>query len=275
MSTLAQPAVARTTHVDAGERSLSFGGILRSEWIKLRSLRSSWWSFGLIILIQLGITAVFVFAAVGGGRENEPATVDATIVASTIGLMFAQLVIAVLGVLVISGEYSTGQIRSSFMAVPARLPVLAAKSIVFGVATFVVGLVAVLLSYLVTILIFTSAGVEAAPADAHLWLALVGAAGYLVFLGLISLGIGAILRSTAGGIAASLGLLLVVPTIFQLIPAEWASKVGTYLPGTAGQALFPTSLGGVFEPWQALLIMLGWVAVALAAASVLIKRRDA
>jgi ABC-2 type transport system permease protein len=274
MSTLAQPAVARATHVDAAGRGVSFAGILRSEWIKLRSLRSSWWSFGLIIVIQVGITAVFTLAAVGGGQPG-PATVDDAIVASTIGLMFGQLVIAVLGVLVISGEYSTGQIRSSFMAVPARLPVLAAKSIVFAVATFVVGLLAVLLSYIMAILVFASAGVESAPADVNLWLALLGAAGYLVFIGLISLGIGAILRSTAGGIAASLGLLLVVPTIFQLIPAEWASNVGTYLPGTAGQALFPITEGGLFEPWQALLIMLGWVAAALAAASVLMKRRDA
>jgi ABC-2 type transport system permease protein len=274
MSTLAQPAIARTTHVNAGGRGLSFGGILRSEWIKLRSLRSSWWSFGLIILIQVGITGIFVMAGLGGDGAPTSATVQDAIVSSTIGLMFGQLVIAVLGVLVISGEYSTGQIRSSFMAVPARLPVLAAKSIVFAVTTFVVGLVAVLLSYLVTILVFGFADVDSAPADASLWLALVGAAAYLVFIGLVSLGIGAILRSTAGGIAASLGLLLVVPTIFQLIPAEWAAKVGTYLPGTAGQALFSNG-GGPFEPWQALLIMLGWVAAALAAASVLVKRRDA
>ena len=274
MSTLAQPDVARATHLDVAGRGLSAAGILRSEWIKLRSLRSTWWSFGIIVVIQVGIAVVFVLTTTPMEAQlPQDAVTDTVISIATLGLLFSQLVIAVLGVLVISGEYSTGQIRSSFMAVPSRLPVLAAKALVFAVATFVVALAGIVLSYLVTMPILASAGVEAAPGDPNLWVRFVAAAGYLVFIGLISLGIGAALRSTAGGIAASLGLLLVVPTIFQLIPAEWAGVVAGWLPGTAGQNLF--YLGGTFEPWQALLVMLGWVGVALTSAAILMKRRDA
>jgi ABC-2 type transport system permease protein len=274
MSTLAQPALARSSHIDASNRGLSATGIVRSEWIKLRSLRSTWWSFSIIVLIQVSIAVLFALTT--SPMATEPTTQQVTQAAvsiSTLGVLFSQLVIAVLGVLVISGEYSTGQIRSSFMAVPNRLPVLAAKALVFAVATFVVALVAIVISYVVTMPILAGNGVDAAPLEPSLWLSFVGAAGYLVFIGLISLGIGAALRSTAGGIAASLGLLLVVPTIFQLIPAEWAGVVASWLPGTAGQSLYYT--GSTFEPWQALLVMLGWVAVTLIPAAVLMKRRDA
>jgi ABC-2 type transport system permease protein len=274
MSTVAQPAVARASHLDVSHRGLSAVGIVRREWIKLRSLRSTWWSFGLIVLIEVGMAAVFAMtASYPGGELPEGAVTDAAISVTSVGLFFGQLVIAVLGVLIISGEYSTGQIRSSFMAVPSRLPVLAAKALVFSVATFVVTFGSIVVSYLVTIPIMAGAGVQAEPGDPALWLRFLGEAGFLVFLGLISLGIGAVLRSTAGGIAASLGLLLVVPTIFQLLPAEWARSIADWLPGTAGRDLF--YVGGIFEPWQALLVMLGWVAVMLTAAAVLLKRRDA
>lgn len=274
MSTLAQPELARATHLDVAGRGLSATGILRSEWIKLRSLRSTWWSFGIIVAIQVSIAVLFALTT--SPIATQPTTQQVTQAAvsiSTLGVLFGQLVIAVLGVLVISGEYSTGQIRSSFMSVPNRTPVLAAKALVFAAATFVVALASIVLSYVVTMPILAGKGVEAAPTDPALWLALVGAAGYLVFIGLISLGIGAILRSTAGGIAASLGLLLVVPTIFQLIPAEWAGVIASWLPGTAGQSMYYT--GATFEPWQALLVMLGWTAVTLIPAAVLLKRRDA
>jgi len=274
MSTLAQPSLARSSHIDASNRGLSATGILRSEWIKLRSLRSTWWSFGIIFAIQIGMAVLFSLTATDrfaqiSGDEATNAAVSVT----TVGLLFGQLVIAVLGVLVISGEYATGQIRSSFMAVPSRLPVLAAKAIVFSIATFVVTLVSIVVAYLVTMPILAGVGVQANPFDGALWLHFLGAVAYLVFIGLVSLGIGAALRSTPGGIAASLGLMLVVPTVFQLIPAAWSTTLAEWLPSSAGRNLY--YWGGTFEPWQALLVMLGWVAVFITTAAVLMKRRDA
>jgi ABC-2 type transport system permease protein len=274
MSTLAQPSLARSSHIDASNRGLSATGILRSEWIKLRSLRSTWWSFGIIVAIQIGMAVLFALTATDRfGDVSGEASRNAAVTVSTIGLLFGQLVIAVLGVLVISGEYSTGQIRSSFMAVPNRLPVLAAKAVIFAIATFVVSLASIVASYCATMPILAGVGVNADPLDGTLWLQFIGAAAYLAFIGLISLGIGAALRSTPGGIAASLGLLLVVPTVFQLISADWAKTLVEWLPGQAGQGLYYS--GMTFEPWQALLVMLGWVAVFITTAAVLMKRRDA
>ncbi|SKA89906.1 ABC-2 type transport system permease protein [Agreia bicolorata] len=274
MSTLAQPALARSSHIDASSRGLSTTGILRSEWIKLRSLRSTWWSFGIIVAIQIGMAVLFSLTATDRfGEISGAQATDAAVSVTSVGLIFGQLVIAVLGVLVISGEYATGQIRSSFMAVPSRLPVLAAKAIVFSIATFVVTLVSIVVAYFVTMPILAGAGVQANPFDGTLWLHFIGAAGFLVMIGLVSLGIGATLRSTPGGIAASLGLLLVAPTILVVIPAAWANTLAGWTPSSAGQGLY--YWGGTFEPWQALLVMLGWVAVFITTAAVLMKRRDA
>jgi ABC-2 type transport system permease protein len=274
MSTLAQPDVARATHLDVSGRGLSATGILRSEWIKLRSLRSTWWSFGIIICIQVGMAVIFSLTAQERfAAASAEASMNAAVSVTTVGLLFGQLVIAVLGVLVISGEYATGQIRSSFMAVPNRLPVLAAKAVVFSIATFVVTLASIVVSYFVTMPILAEAGAQADPLSGALWLHFIGAAAYLMFIGLISLGIGAALRSTPGGIAASLGLLLVVPTVFQLIPAEWSMTLSQWLPNSVGQNLYYWD--GTFEPWQAALVMLGWVAALLSVAAVLMKRRDA
>jgi ABC-2 type transport system permease protein len=266
---------ARSTYIPVTGRSISAGGILRSEWIKLRSLRSTIWSFAIMFVIQIGFGVIVALnSRVPNGAPVTPAMVTENAVsASTIGIFFAQLVVAVLGVLLISGEYSTGQIRSSLTAVPKRLPVLWGKAVVFAVTTFVVAAISIVVTYFVTMPILSDAIGEANPGDPKLWLRLLGGAGYLVLIGLISLGLGAIIRSTAGGIAASLGLLLVLPTLIQFIPADWAKGLSDWLPGSAGQNLFFT--GGVFEPWQALLVMLGWIAVIFTGAALLLRRRDA
>lgn len=166
MSTLAQPTQSRSSHIDVTGRGLSAAGVLRSEWIKLRSLRSTWWSFGIIVLIEVGMAVLFALtASTPSGTIPAEAVTEAAITVGTVGLVFGQLVIAVLGVLVVSGEYSTGQIRSSFMAVPNRVPVLAAKAAVFAAATFVVAFTSIAASYLVSLPIFVGRGVPTDPSD--------------------------------------------------------------------------------------------------------------
>jgi ABC-2 type transport system permease protein len=205
---------------------------------------------------------------------SDPSVVaQAAVQVSTLGILFNQLVISVLGVLVITGEYGTGQIRSSLTAVPKRLPVLWAKALVFSVTSFVVGLVAVFASYAVTWPMLQAKGVESSLGDVEVWGHLVGAAGYLALIGLVAFFLGALLRHTAGGIAAAVGLLLVVPSVISFISADWASVLADWLPGSVGQTLF---FGGeVFEPWQAVLVMLGWIALFAVPAAVLMRRRDA
>jgi ABC-2 type transport system permease protein len=268
---------------------LTFGGVLHSEWIKLHSLRSTLWCYLVIIVITIGLG--FLLAAAyrtdGTGELPNIQQQGVWLQVATLGVGFSQLVAAVLGALVITGEYGTGMIRSTLTAVPGRISALVAKVLVFGVTTFVVGLVSIIATALLTAPLLPAKGIHPDLGDGHVWLALIGGAGYLALIGMMSLAIGALIRNSAGGIAVSLGLILVVPTILQILVgvtrADWAKNVGVFLPGSAGGRLYAYTPGEaaaasgtlVLEPWQGLLVLLAWVIVLFVAASVLLKRRDA
>ncbi|GAA2460963.1 ABC transporter permease subunit [Agromyces soli] len=265
---------------------LSFGGILRSEWIKLRSLRSTVWSYLIVVAISLGMAVLMSFSLANGMSGMDvsaapPAEQTGMVLQSAVfGTYFGQLVIAVLGVLIISGEYTTGMIRSTLSAVPKRLPALAGKAVVLFVATLVVAIVTNLAAFGIAAAIFAGNGVHVSLFAENALLTLGGAALYLALVAVFALGIGTIIRSSAGGIAAVLGILLLLPTVFGLIPAEWAADVMPYLLSSAGMTMFmtigadPATLAGP-NAWQSLLVVLGWLAVSIAGAAVLLKRRDA
>jgi ABC-2 type transport system permease protein len=276
-TTLSAPSHPRASFVPAGA-GLSFTGILRSEWIKLRSLRSTMWSYVIVVLISVGMAAL-MSASLGSGPAGaslpQAEQTHFLLMASTFGIYFGQLVVAVLGVLVISGEYSTGMIKSTFTAAPGRLSTLAAKATVLFLATYVVGLVGILASYLIASPILAGKGIRGNLFDVDAIVPMLGGALYLALISVFALGVGAVLRSSAGGIAAALGILLVLPVIFQLIPADWAADVLPYLVSNAGFAMFGSAMGSPLEPWQGFAVLLGWIVVAIAAAAVLLKRRDA
>ena len=274
---------------------LRFGGVLRSEWIKLVTLRSTVWCYVILVVLTIGL-GVLIATVISTSDDPEVTGVISSETAqatwlqmSTAGIGFAQLVIAVLGALVITGEYATGMIRSTFAAVPRRLPALLAKIKVFGFVSFVVSFAALVVTALLVVPIFAAADLELDVADQDVWLGLVGAAGFVALVGLMSLGIGAIIRNSAGAIAAALGLLLVAPTILQLLGgltrAEWALNAAVFLPSSAGSQLssYPSepveAPEGVFrpivlEPLEALVVLLAWVVVPLIVGAVLMKRRD-
>ncbi len=282
---------------------VGFAGILRSEWIKLRTVRSTLWCYVSIVVLTVGLGALLAVALPASSTAGATATATAQqstwLTVTTLGVNFAQLIIAVLGALVITGEYGTGMIRSTFVAVPTRLPALAAKILVFGVATFVVSLLALVATALITAPLLPGRGIHPDLGDGAIWVALVGAAGYLTLIGCLSLAIGTILRSTAGSIAAALGLVLVVPIILRVLAnltqAQWAANVDVFLPSNAGGRLFAypdttstvlTPPAGtpnaattvstiVLDPWQGLLVLAAWFIVALVVGAVLLKRRDA
>jgi ABC-2 type transport system permease protein len=267
--------------------SLSFAGVLRSEWIKLRSLRSTVWSYLIVIALSLGMALIMSFSMVSGmsgGADvsGAPADQQLTLIlqSSVFGVYFGQLVVGVLGVLVISGEYTTGMIRSTLTAVPKRLPALAAKFVVLFTATFLVGVLSTLVAYVASSLVFASAGASASLTDPDVYLTLLGGSLYLALVAVFALGVGTMLRSSAGGIAAVLGLLLLLPTVLQMIPADWAQDLIPYLLSTSGLDMFSGAMmggetDGGLNVWQNLLIVLGWVGASIAGATVLLKRRDA
>ncbi len=272
---------ARPSAVPGSAARLSAIGILRSEWIKLRSVRSTVWSYAIIVVVSFGIALLLSLTITFDGAAP-PAEMQTGIVlqASTFGIYFGQLIVGVLGVLTISGEYSTGMIRSTLTAVPKRLPALAAKALVLFVTTFVVGLISVFGSLLIATPILAGNGVEADFTDGTLIGSLLLAALYLALVAVFALGLGTILRSSAGGIAASLGTILLLPTIVSLIAAltqaEWANDLMPYLFSNAGTGMYTPLMGGEgLDQGQNTLIVLAWVAVSLVGGALLLKRRDA
>ncbi|MBC7724978.1 MAG: ABC transporter permease [Burkholderiaceae bacterium] len=270
---------------------VSFGGIIRSEWIKLRSLRSTVWCYAIIVVLTLGVGALIAFAMASGATGGAGITGDAAttmaVQTATFPISMTQLVAAVLGALVITGEYGTGMIRSTLTAVPKRLPALVGKALVFALTTFLVSAVAIAVTGAMTLAMLSGAGIGVEITAGYL-LALVGGAGYLALVGLLSFAIGAIIRSSAGGIAASLGLILVVPNVLPLLAfltkADWIGEAAKYLPSNAGAQMYALAGSGavdmftgatVLEPAIGLLVLVGWVVALLALAAVLLKRRDA
>lgn len=274
---------------------LKFGGVLRSEWIKLRSLRSTVWCLGLVVLLTVGFGPLLALTlnTPEGGTLPDANQHQLQVQVATLGVNFTQLIVAVLGVLVISGEYGTGMIRSTFVAVPGRLGAFFAKAIVLAVTTFVVGVISIALSAVVAWPIIAGKGVSVSPMDSSVLLPLLGGAGYLTLIAVLAFAFGAILRNSAGGIATILGLVLVVPTILQILAsltkATWITNVSAFLPSVAGGKMFDyvdsaTATQAADEaakqglvyilPWEGLLVLAAWVVIGLVVGAVLTKRRD-
>lgn len=275
--TAAQPSRTRLT-------SLSFGGVLRSEWIKLRSLRSTIWSYVILVVLALGMALLMSLSFLSGGGPagemgtaglSDEAQAELLVQTSTFGAFFGQLVVAVLGVLVITGEYSTGMIRSTLAAVPTRLPALAAKAVVLFAVTFVMATIAAVGAFFVASAVFADSGITANLFDPDVILPILGSALYLGLVALFALGVGTMLRSSAGGIATVVGVLLVLPLVLQMIPADWVQDVLPYVLSTAGVGLFSDTSADATPFWENLLIVLAWVGASIAGATVLLKRRDA
>jgi ABC-2 type transport system permease protein len=248
-----------------------------SEWTKLRSVRSTRWALlaTLVLIVGIGILACVVFESRWPHLSLSDRQRFHPLRANLAGVNFAQLSIGVLGVLAITAEYSTGMIRATFLAVPRRLPVLWGKALVFGAVAFVVSLPAVFVVFFVGQGILSGQHIDISISHPGVVRALFGAALYLTVMGLFGLGLGAILRSTAGGIAALAGIVFVLPPIVSLLPSSTADSISPYLPSNAGGAIWTiTPEAHTLAPWAGLAVFAAYAAVAIAIAAVLLMRRD-
>lgn len=265
--------LTRPTAGPASKFNVTFPRLLRSEFIKLLTVRSTIWSMSVAAVLLIGFAIIMAFAS---KSEDVFGTIGVPIgaMAPVVGVYFSQLVFVVLGVIGIGSEYSTGMIRSTLSAAPARVPALLAKTAVLGVAAFLVSFASVLVAFASVQAILSSTTLGASLGDPHVLRMLVGAALYLAFMTMFSLAIGAIVRNTAAGISIVVGLLLILPTFLPLIPWNALKEIVKYLPGV-GDSVFNPPDFSTHSTWVGFAVLVVWTVVATAVAAVLIKRRDA
>jgi ABC-2 type transport system permease protein len=263
---------------DRKPRRSIFANSVASEWTKMQSVPSTVWSLLATIAITVGLGSLLSWAYVSRYDRlslQERVTFDPT-AHSLSGLFLAQIAIGVLGVLIITSEYSTGLIRPTFTATPQRRVVLAAKATAFGAIALVIGAAATLAAFLAGQAILAGRHLGVSIADPGVARAILGAAGYIVFIGLLGLALGTIIRRTAGAIAALFGLVLVLPLLALALPSPWSTDVSKLLPGQAGQAMFAVHhTSDLLTPATGALVCLLWLAATFTIAAVLISRRDA
>jgi ABC-2 type transport system permease protein len=265
-------AMSTVPDVTAAQRRPSIlTNLVRSEWAKLGSVRSTYWS---LFVAAVGIVAIGLGAAIGAAHSTGRKATFHPVASALGGTVLAQLAIGVLGVLVVTSEYTTGMIRSTFTAAPQRATVIASKAAIFGAVAFIVGALSSLLTFLGAQAILGSRGVSLGSPGALR--AVFGVGLYLGLLGVCAVGLGTLIRRTAGAIAVLFGLLLVLPALAPLLPSSMQDAVGKYLPYNAGQAIFATTRdASTLAPFAGLAVFALYAAAALSIGLTLVRRRDA
>jgi ABC-2 type transport system permease protein len=255
-----------------------FGRVLLSEWTKLRSVRSTKWSLAVGFLLTIAFPIIFSFVTRSHWNSMSPSEragrhpLDIALA----GVNVAQLAIAVLGVLLISAEYSTGSIRSTFTAVPKRLPVFWAKLLDYAAVSLALIVPAVLVSFFASQAILTSIPqLHMSFSQPGVARAVIGGAVYVMLVGVFALAIGAIVRNTAGGIAAFAAIFFVLPPLMFTLPTSWNNAISQYLPSNAGRQLFALHHAAhTLRPVTGSLVFLAYCGAAILIAAVLLVRRD-
>jgi ABC-type transport system involved in multi-copper enzyme maturation permease subunit len=264
-----------TTYAGSHGKGLSFPRILRSEWIKLRTLRSTWISYTVALIIAIGLSAAISF---GHGHEvhqhpGEP--VEAVAPALAASLLLGQLVVGVLGVMSITGEYATGMIRASASAVPKRTPFLLGKAVVFGLATAVVSLVMTFGAFFMGQLVLSQWHLDTTLSSPGALRAVLAAAFYITVIGLIGLGLGFAIRNTGGAIAALFGIVFVLLLIGSFLPSSWSNHFTKYVPLHIGLDLITTESGSTsLSPSTGIVLLAVYALAALTLGWAVLKRRD-
>ncbi|KAB2343049.1 ABC transporter permease subunit [Actinomadura rudentiformis] len=267
-----------TAPAPARPRRATFGNVVSAEWTKVLTVRSTFWTLlaGIIVTIGLSLLLAWAFTSQYGEMSAADRAEFDPAAYSLAGVNFGMVAFGVLGVLVITGEYATGMIRTSLIAMPRRVEFLAAKALALGAVTLIVGVLVSFASFLPCQLIFKSQKIDASLGDDGVLRAVVGGGLYLALIALLALGIGALLRHTAGSVSVILGVLFVLPIIAQFLPGDWASTVSRFLPSGAGGAVMSVKPAeGVLSPWTGFAVLVLYTVVVLAAALFAIQKRDA
>jgi ABC-2 type transport system permease protein len=258
-------------------RPATIADALRSEWTKVRSVRSTYWCLLVAALLGIGLGAL-ISAVTANHYASDPTLhpnwnpTDR----SQASLAIAQLVFAILGVLVVTGEYSTGMIRTSLAAVPKRGRVLATKALVLTLITLVAGEVISFVTFFLGQALISGKAPSATIGQHEVLRAVIGAGLYLPLLALLGFALGWLVRHAAAAIGIGVAILLVLPGIANALPSSWQHPIEKFWPTNAGQQIAIVARGShTLPPWLGLGLMALFVAVMLTAAAITLQRRDA
>jgi ABC-2 type transport system permease protein len=258
-------------------RGATFLDVLRSEWTKTRSLRSTWLTLLAALVVTLGLSLLIDWAIVANWDSAPPAqkaTFDATN-ASFSGVGLGQLATAVFGVLAVTAEYSTGGIRTTFIAVPRRLRVLAAKALLVAGLGLGVALVTAFLAFVLGQRIFATQGIDTTLGAPGVLRAVLGAALYIAGCGMFGLAVGTLVRSTPGSVTTVVALLFVLPLLTLAIPGDLGDHIREYFTTNAGVAItYTTRQPATLAPWTGYAVFTVEWLVVLVAGALLLRRRD-
>lgn len=251
--------------------------VIKSEWTKFRSLRSTNITLLVSVVLTVGLGALICAVTAAHWLHADPgehAHFNATD-RSLSGLNISQLAVGVLGVLLITGEYATGMIRASLTVVPKRLPVLWAKLAVFTVVVGIVSIASSFAAFFAGQAFLSGRHIQATLSSPHAVRMIIGGGVYLLLVGIIGMSLGTIVRNTAAAISSLVALFFVIPPVMDLLPQSWANDIGPYLPPNAGTAFWGHPDGAHLSALNGFLVLCAWAAVAVAAAAVRLTTHDA
>jgi ABC-2 type transport system permease protein len=262
-----------TTRANDADIGLRPRRVLAAEWRKVVSLRSTWWFVATIVLGTVGVGS---FMAIGVLLDEVDGAASGPLGGALTGMGLAELIVAALAVLTVTGEYASGAIRTTFTAVPRRSAVVAAKAAVVSGAVLVLSLVLTFGTFALVSILMATAEVDLRWSAPGVLRALIGGAVYLALMAALGVGLGWMLRSTAGAISAVFGIIYVLPLIGLMLPPAVAADITKYLPSNAVAVVVqPAPVPGLLPPWAGLAVMAGWSAAALIGAAIVVHRRDA
>jgi len=269
------PAPTTAAGAPRRARPARFVDVARSEWVKLTSVRSTWVTIAVMIVLGIGVGALISHLAASRFLDGRITSWDPTAV-SFRALTIAQLALAVLGTMVVTSEYGTGMIRTTLTAVPRRGRLLATKAVVFGVVALVAGEITAFAAFLLGQLAIGSSAPQATLAAHDVLRAVLGAGLYLALIGLLAVAVGAVLRNTAAAISSMVALLFVLPGIVQALPASWSNAITEWWPTQAGSQIYAVHRDShTLAAWSGFAVLVVFTAIVFAIARWVIGYRDA
>lgn len=251
--------------------------VLLGEWTKFRTLRSTYITVFVAVVLGVGVAAIS--AAVTANHWPHADLRDRltfnAVATSLNGIYLAQLALGVLGVLLVTGEYSTGMIKATLTAVPKRLPVLWAKLAIYVVVVAIASFAISFASFFVGQTLLSSQHIQADLSTPHALRTVIGAALYLIVVGVLAVATGSLTRNSAGGISAWVAVFFVIPPIFLALPDSFSRHIAPYLPAESGQALWTRNVTTSLHPWVGFAVLCGWTVAAVVGAAVSLRHRDA